>query len=93
MCNQCNYPYLHKELMIMIETCTFFNLCALHRNFQLRQRSNGVSCVNVAIAFGNGGECSTSDLTKRSPKSEMKKGIKLPKRELNSSLVALIDAG
>ena len=25
--------------MIMIETCTFFNLCALHRNFQLRQRS------------------------------------------------------
>ncbi|CAH3022717.1 unnamed protein product [Porites evermanni] len=52
----------------------------------------GVSCVNVAIAFGNGSECSTSDLTKRSPKSEMKKGIKLPKRELNNSLVALIDA-
>ena len=25
--------------MIMIETCTVFNLCALHRNFQLRQRS------------------------------------------------------
>ena len=25
--------------MIMIETCTVFNLCALYRNFQLRQRS------------------------------------------------------
>lgn len=32
-------------------------------------------------------------LKKRSPKSEMKKGIKLPERELNSNLVALIDAG
>lgn len=53
----------------------------------------GASCVDVAIAFENGSECSTSDLKKRSPKSEMKKGIKLPKRELNSNLVALIDAG
>ena len=79
--------------MIMIETCTFFNLCALHRNFQLRQRSMVHLTLMWQLPLKMEVNAQQVILKKRSPKSEMKKGIKLPERELNSNLVALIDAG
>ena len=72
---------------------SFFNLCALHGNFQLRQRSVVHLALMWQLPLKMGVNAQQVTLKKRSPKSEMKKGIKLPERELNSNLVALIDAG
>ena len=56
-------------------------------------QKHGKSTTGVSVAFGKGDDVCTGDLIKRNQNSEMKKAVKLSKRELNPNLVSLIETG
>ena len=56
-------------------------------------RRKSKSTTGVSVAFGKGDDVCTGDLTKRNQNSEMKKAVKLSKRELNPNMVSLIETG